>query len=153
MGKLTACVTHEMNGPLAFMRTNLRVLGEHADRLGAMAGGAAPDAAQLAEIARDTREIAHECLEGLDRIGAMVQSLRGLVQGAEVESLAAGCGSLEIVIRDLGRQATGALYLALPAPPREVLLDGRPAGARHSCGGICAVEWELDGRTVLALRW
>jgi len=80
VGKLTACVTHEMNGPLAFMRTNLKVLGEHAGRLGGMAGGAAGDPADLAEIARDAREIAAECLEGLDRIAAMVQSLRGLVQ-------------------------------------------------------------------------
>lgn len=80
VGKLTACVTHEMNGPLAFMRTNLRVLGEHAGRLGGMASGAAAEPDALAEIARDAREIAAECLEGLDRIAAMVQSLRGLVR-------------------------------------------------------------------------
>jgi signal transduction histidine kinase len=80
VGKLTACVTHELNGPLAFMRTNLRVLGEHARRLAEMGGASGPDPAQLAEIARDAGDIADECLEGLDRIGAMVQSLRGLVQ-------------------------------------------------------------------------
>ena len=79
VGRLTACVTHEMNSPLAFMRTNLRVLGEHADRLGRMAEGAA-DAGGLEEIAADAREIVAECLEGLDRLGSILQSLRGLVR-------------------------------------------------------------------------
>jgi len=79
VGRLTACVTHEMNGPLAFMRSNLKVLGEHAERLGRMAAGGAVEPA-LPEIAGDAAEIVTECLEGLDRLAAILQSLRGLVR-------------------------------------------------------------------------
>jgi len=78
VGKLTSCVTHEMSGPLAFMRTNLNVLGEHAARL--QRAQADLGAGELGAIADETREIVSECLEGLDRITAMVQSLRGLLR-------------------------------------------------------------------------
>jgi signal transduction histidine kinase len=79
VGRLTACVTHEMNGPLAFMRSNLKVLGEHAERLGQLAARG-PAELGLPEIAGDAAEIVSECLEGLDRLAAILQSLRGLVR-------------------------------------------------------------------------
>jgi len=79
VGRLTACIAHEMNGPLAFMRTNLKVLGDHAERVrAALAPGSDPGG--LREIAGESREIVEECLEGLDRIGSVLQSLRGLLR-------------------------------------------------------------------------
>ncbi len=90
VGKLTSCIAHEINSPLAFMRTNLHVLGEHAQRLGLMALGKVPQAdpgESLGEIAGETRDIVKECLEGLDRIASIISMLKGLARSRQDEQM------------------------------------------------------------------
>jgi two-component system NtrC family sensor kinase len=81
VGKLTSCIAHEINGPLAFMRTNLRALGEYTQRLTLWACGGqvqlGPGETQE-QIAGESRDIIRECLEGLDRITGIISMLKGL---------------------------------------------------------------------------
>jgi len=63
LGRLTASVAHELNNPLAYVCTNLDLLGEELQARGSIA-------APTAELLDDVRE-------GLDRITAIVRDLRG----------------------------------------------------------------------------
>jgi PAS domain S-box-containing protein len=72
VGVLAAGVAHEVNNPLAFVRANLVHLQELAARLPkAVAPGAEEDARELLELP----DVLSESLQGLDRIGRIVESL------------------------------------------------------------------------------
>ena len=129
VGKLTACVTHEMNGPLAFMRTNLKVLGEHAARLEQMAGGAGP--VDLSEIARDAHDIVAECLEGLDRIAATVQSLRGLVRDPGTRERFDPAGPLADAVEIFRRSRRDQCQVGLSLSGELPELEGSPTALSH----------------------
>jgi two-component system NtrC family sensor kinase len=118
-----------MNGPLAFMRTNLKVLAEHADRIGRLDGEPRPD--ELADIAGDSRDIVAECLEGLDRIAAMVQSLRGLVRDTgtteRFDPAAPIAEAVEVFRRAQRDRCEVGLALSGDLPA----LEGSPAALTH----------------------
>jgi two-component system NtrC family sensor kinase len=73
VASLSAGIAHEVNNPLAFLRSNLsqlRHLGELAEaRLDAF------DAKQADEL-REHTQIVDECIDGIDRIGGIVGNLR-----------------------------------------------------------------------------
>ncbi len=130
VGKLTACVTHEMNSPLAFMRTNLRVLGEHADRLSSMVA-AGPELAGLEEIAGDAREIVAECLEGLDRLGSILQSLRGLVRDPSERVRFDAVHPVQDAVEVFRRSRRGQCEIALSVAGDLPELQGSPVVVSH----------------------
>jgi len=130
VGKLTACVTHEMNGPLAFMRSNLKVLGDYAERLGGVAGGAA-EVSALPEMAADAREIVGECLEGLDRLASTLQSLRGLVRDPGEKVTFEAARPVREAVDMFGRARRGQCEVLLSLAGDLPQLEGSPAVLSH----------------------
>ena len=76
VGELAASIAHEVNNPLAFIRTNLSLLGSHWKTLS--------DAADLErmpgldELVREGEELIEESLEGVERTAAFVRDVKGL---------------------------------------------------------------------------
>jgi len=130
VGRLTACITHEMNSPLAFMRTNLKVLGEHAERLGEMAVGKAGVGA-LPEIAADAQEIVGECLEGLDRLASIMQSLRGLVRNPDERLRFEPARPVQEAVEVFRRARSGQCHVGLELAEDLPELEGSPAVLSH----------------------
>jgi len=146
VGRLTACVAHEMNGPLAFMRSNLKVLGEHADRLSHMAAGGAGDAG-LPEIAADTAEIVSECLEGLDRLAAILQSLRGLVRDPSERVRFEPARPLREAVEVFQRARRGQCQVSCSVAADLPDLEGSPAVLSHIALNLLENGLEAMGGT------
>jgi alpha-galactosidase len=73
-------------------------------------------------------------------------------QGLQVTSWVAQEGRLKCRI-DLGRKASGRAWLALPARPVAVSLNGRPLEADWQSTGVCAVPLEFEGEAILEVAW
>jgi PAS domain S-box-containing protein len=81
LGVLLGGLAHEINNPLAYVRANLNHVTEVADQLEAAADDSDRKTADgLAEL----REVVHESLEGLQRIGDVVSSTAKLAPQAGV---------------------------------------------------------------------
>jgi PAS domain S-box-containing protein len=80
VGELAAGVAHEINNPIAFVRSNLSQLHEHwktlchdlEDRIREF---------ELAEIADEGSELIDESIEGVDRAAEIVRGIRGFSHG------------------------------------------------------------------------
>ncbi len=78
VGELAAGIAHEVNNPLAFIRTNLTLLESHWKTL-----AGAVDAARrpgLDEIVREGEELIEESLEGVERTASFVRDVKGLAR-------------------------------------------------------------------------
>ncbi len=104
VGELAAGIAHEINNPLAFVRSNLSQLEEHWKQLRprALAGADAP----LEEIARDCDELIEESIEGVDRA---VEIVRGVKSFAHAGSDARESTDLHALLDDTLHVASSQL--------------------------------------------
>lgn len=88
LGVLTAGIAHEVNNPLAFVRSNLAGLQELTEGLrDPRVQGGLPE--KLAEAAADAPELLADAIEGVERIGRLVRRLRTFARdGDAVRELA-----------------------------------------------------------------
>lgn len=84
LGVLTAGIAHEVNNPLAFVRSNLASLQELTDGLrDPRVRGGLPE--KLAEAAADAPELLADAIEGVERIGRLVRRLRTFARDGDAE--------------------------------------------------------------------
>ncbi|WP_372874888.1 sensor histidine kinase [Pseudomonas sp.] len=72
IGQLAAGVAHEINNPIGFIASNLRVAGDYLDELGAKL----PDDPACAPLLKDFKDLLGESLSGTQRIAAIVTDLK-----------------------------------------------------------------------------
>jgi signal transduction histidine kinase len=84
VGVLAAGVAHEVNNPLAFLRSNLTWLAQQR-RLPEPEPGASSQAIPEGDGLADFRSVVSECLGGIDRIGRIVESLLRFSRNAKEE--------------------------------------------------------------------
>ena len=112
VGELAAGIAHEINNPLAFVRSNLGVLRRNWEALsGELEKADASPAA--AEMMAESEELIDESLEGVDRAVAIVRDVRGL----------AHVGDDRRELADIGELLDGVLRLARPQLGARVSLE------------------------------
>ena len=103
VGELAASIAHEVNNPLAFIRTNLSLLASHWKTL-ADAAEPAPGS-PLQEIVREGEDLIEESMEGVERTASFVRDVKGFSHaGGEAEELEDLNELLRGVIRFAGVQ-------------------------------------------------
>ncbi|BDG07961.1 sensor histidine kinase [Anaeromyxobacter paludicola] len=88
LGQLVACIAHEINNPLAALRSNLRGLasgfeilcGLAAEKEARLAGEGARPGPDLTELAGELREMMDDSLAGLDRMSGIIQTLKSMAR-------------------------------------------------------------------------
>jgi signal transduction histidine kinase len=122
VGELAAGIAHELNNPIAYVRSNLSVLREHVDTLRKELVNGPP---ALGAVLAEAEEIVEESLEGMDRAAGIVRDVR--------EFSHAGSGERHVAdLRDLVEQSARVARLQTP----------RGAVVEVACEGLPSLECE-----------
>ncbi|MEN8184645.1 MAG: ATP-binding protein [Myxococcota bacterium] len=102
VGELAAGIAHEINNPMAYVRTNLGLLRDHWESVTAELGKreASPD---LQEVLAEGGELLDESLEGVERATAIVRDVRELSHAGD-----------DLDHADVGRLLEQVLRMARP---------------------------------------
>jgi len=101
VGELAAGIAHEINNPLAFVRSNLSQLEAIWKELRIL-----PAAAERAELLRDVDALFEESIEGVDRAAEIVRSVRSF---AHAGSVSRESTDLRPLLEDVLHVASGQL--------------------------------------------
>jgi signal transduction histidine kinase len=93
VGELAAGIAHEINNPIAFVRSNLGTLREYWAELSRRAGDDAAD------LVRDGGELIDECREGIERVGLIVHDVKSFAHSGEERSFVDVNALLESALR------------------------------------------------------
>ncbi len=92
VGQLAAGIAHEINNPMAFVRSNLGSLWEVLEDLGSKLPDDLPS--EMKTPLYEGREIVEESLEGIDRITQIVRNVKDFSHAGEAEKQRADLGEL-----------------------------------------------------------
>ncbi len=123
---ISAGIAHEVNNPLAFIRSNLSHIARTA---GALRDEPGQDPIRWREELEELRQVAEESVEGLDRIGGTIERMRRFSKLKEGEL---GTVDINAVVRDAIRMAwlRGGEHLEVTTDLAPALPDVRGA-AEH----------------------
>ena len=130
VGELAAGIAHEINNPLAFVRSNLSQLEAIWKELRLL-----PAPAEHAELMRDVDALFEESIEGVDRAAEIVRSVRSF---AHAGSASRESTDLRPLLEDVLHVASGA---AAQPRERDARIRRRPAArgrARRSSSARCS---------------
>lgn len=135
LGHLAACVTHEIASPLACLGSNLRGTRAALQELAACAAGT-PHQARAQELAGEIGEMLDDSDADLQRVGSLVQSIRGLSRSRVADQVAFDPrAAVEDAVR-IFRGANQGCTLELEAPASLPEVLGSP-------GQFCQVVLNL----------
>jgi len=161
VGELAAGVAHELNNPLAFIRTNLGLLDGHVKSLSA---DSKPDGDERQELAEELGELIQETVAGVERVTQVVQGVRRFTDAARSHREPANLNDLvEDTLAMMRLQSRSSertiafcggelpLISCAPSDLRQVLLNIL-VNATESVneGGRITIETRVDEGSVIA---
>jgi signal transduction histidine kinase len=161
VGELAAGIAHEINNPLAFVRSNLGLLESHWKQL-EDPSGLSPDERQA--LAAEGRELLQEARAGVDRAGGIIRSVRRFTHTGQPARVPADVNELVEDALAMLRPQTRASGLVLEFHPgalppvactpqelRQVFLNlmTNAVDAVSGRGGRVSVSTRREGESVI----
>ncbi len=111
VGQLAAGIAHEINNPLGFIKSNMRMLAEYNRRLVKLVRAAGCDEEEIREIEEEIRGMIDESSDGIGRVEEITGNLLGYTRIEEGEWTRASVNdlldkSLRVLVNELKYRAT-----------------------------------------------